>query len=85
MDSIKQVSSRLLSPMQQFFDFFRGKYTGVIVSVLFVILFTYMFHGLVIQDLTKRTPSKIFLIKSVQTWFVLLLIVILVQFFTHLL
>lgn len=85
MDSIKQVSSRLLSPMQQFSDFFRGKYTGVIVSVLFIILFTYMFHGLVIQDLTKRTPSKIFLIKSVQTWFVLLLIVILVQFFTHLL
>lgn len=65
--------------MQGFFNFFRGKYTGILFSLLFIWLFTYMFHDLVMNEFKHRSPSNIFLVKTVQTWFILLSVIIIVQ------
>ena len=78
---IQQASVRLTNPVRNFFDFFTGKYTGIVISLLFIWLFTYMFRDLVEKDFKQRTPYTMFITKTCQLWFILLSILIIVHIF----
>ena len=67
------------SPIAAFFAFFDDKYRGGIFSIVIILLFTAIYRS-VIRDKTGSTNvNSVFIAGIVQTWFVLLILIILMQ------
>lgn len=77
--SAKIASATYMSPIAAFFAFFDGKYRGGIFSIVIILLFTAIYRS-VIRDKTGSTNvNSVFVAGTVQTWFVLLILIILMQ------
>lgn len=71
--------STYTSPITKFVEFFSGKYTGAVFSIIIILLFSLLFRNIVRSEDTTATSKSKFLVNSVKTWFSLLIILIILH------
>lgn len=79
LTSVNLTVDTYTSPITKFVDFFSGKYTGAVFSIIIILLFSLLFRNIVRSEDTTTTSKSKFLVNSVKTWFSLLIILIILH------
>ena len=79
LTSVNLTVDTYTSPITKFVEFFSGKYTGVVFSIIIILLFSLLFRNIVRSEDTTVTSKSKFLVNSVKTWFSLLIILIILH------
>jgi hypothetical protein len=79
--SAKMTTAKYTSPIQNFFHSLEGKYSGAIFSLMFILLFTFVFKSMVRRQENANSATVEFIAGSVQTCLIILMLIIVLQLF----